>query len=202
MPRGGKHHHGDLKRALLDAAEEALRTQSPEQLSLRKLSAALGVSVTAPYAHFPTKEDLLAALAERGFTELHARMTRARKRKAANEETALAHLAVAYLRFAAEHPGQYRVMFRDGLPFGYSESLDTIAAAGFDVLRQTVAALPRHDDQTASHNEIALLAWTLVHGFAMLRSDARIAPTIGADPEIRRFAHLAAHHVAKGLLTV
>ena len=61
------YHHGDLRAALLDRAEAALRLNPRQLPSIRALAAELGVSATAPHAHFRTKSDLLAALAARGF---------------------------------------------------------------------------------------------------------------------------------------
>ena len=64
------YHHGNLRVALLDAAERGLRTQGAEQLSLRDLARELGVSHAAPRRHFPDRQALLDALAEVGFVRL------------------------------------------------------------------------------------------------------------------------------------
>ena len=64
------YHHGNLRVALLDAAERGLRTQGAGQLSLRDLARELGVSHAAPRRHFPDRQALLDALAETGFVRL------------------------------------------------------------------------------------------------------------------------------------
>ena len=64
------YHHGNLRFALLDAAERGLRTQGAGQLSLRDLARELGVSHAAPRRHFPDRQALLDALAETGFVRL------------------------------------------------------------------------------------------------------------------------------------
>ena len=64
------YHHGNLRAELLDTAIEQLREQGTEDLSLRALARAIGVSQTAPYRHFGDKGELLAAMATRGDREL------------------------------------------------------------------------------------------------------------------------------------
>jgi AcrR family transcriptional regulator len=68
------YHHGNLRAALLDAAECSVEEQGAEQLSLRELARAVGVSHAAPRSHFPDRQALLDALAERGFDRLAAAM--------------------------------------------------------------------------------------------------------------------------------
>ena len=66
------YHHGNLRAELLDTAIEQLREQGTEDLSLRALARAIGVSQTAPYRHFADKGELLAAMATRGYRNLLA----------------------------------------------------------------------------------------------------------------------------------
>src|SRR6266540_5232917 len=58
------YHHGDLRRALVDAAIELVRDRGPDGFTLREAARRVGVSQTAPYRHFATKDALLAAVAE------------------------------------------------------------------------------------------------------------------------------------------
>ena len=71
------YHHGDLRAALLQAAESALASGDSESPSLRELSRSLGVSYTAPRRHFANKQALLDALALEGFERLGATLNRA-----------------------------------------------------------------------------------------------------------------------------
>ncbi len=61
------YHHGDLRRALLAAALEAIEESGPAALSLRDLARRAGVSHAAPAHHFGDKAGLLTALAAEGF---------------------------------------------------------------------------------------------------------------------------------------
>ncbi|MET0702035.1 MAG: TetR/AcrR family transcriptional regulator, partial [Mycobacterium sp.] len=72
MPAARKsYHHGDLKRALTDAALSLVAEKGPKGFTLTEAARRAGVSAAAPYRHFADKADLLATVAEQGFVELH-----------------------------------------------------------------------------------------------------------------------------------
>jgi len=64
------YHHGNLRAALLAAAEQTLSQEGAGELSLRELARQVGVSHAAPRRHFAGKQALLDALAEDGFERL------------------------------------------------------------------------------------------------------------------------------------
>src|SRR5271170_5026435 len=68
------YHHGSLRAALLAQAERTLRERGAQDLSLRELARAVGVSHGAPRRHFPDRRALLDALAEAGFERLGAEL--------------------------------------------------------------------------------------------------------------------------------
>ena len=68
------YHHGDLRAALIRLGREGLERSGREGLSLRALAQQAGVSKTAPYRHFPTRNDLIAALTEEGFRQFADRL--------------------------------------------------------------------------------------------------------------------------------
>src|SRR5215204_3992851 len=121
MPRAKRpasYHHGDLRRALVDAAIPLLRSGGAEALTLRAVAREAGVSQTAPYRHFADRAALVSAVADDGFRRLHARLVAAARAPAKTtgraQHTArggLQAIALAYVRFALEHPEEYRVMF-------------------------------------------------------------------------------------------
>ena len=94
------YHHGDLPRALLAAAAEAIAEFGPAALSLRDLARRAGVSHAAPTHHFGDKAGLLTALAVEGFDLLAAAPT------AAGDD--LLDVGVAYVDFAVRPPGPLR----------------------------------------------------------------------------------------------
>src|SRR5262245_61350904 len=107
------YHHGDLRAALLASAARLLEEEGAEAVSFRAIAREVGVSQTAPYNHFDSKEHLLATVAEEGFrafTDLQRAAQRVR-----TPQARLRALGRAYVAFAAEHPQLYRLMFGVGL---------------------------------------------------------------------------------------
>lgn len=106
-----RYHHGDLRSTLLREADAMLRDSGLESLSLRRLAAQAGVSATALYHHFRDKNDLLCALAERGFVDLEARTDEATLDPSLSERDRLRRFVRAYVGFAGDHPEIYDLMF-------------------------------------------------------------------------------------------
>ncbi|MET9865788.1 TetR/AcrR family transcriptional regulator, partial [Streptomyces sp. NPDC006386] len=96
------YHHGDLRRAILTAALDAIAVDGPSGLSLRDLARRAGVSHAAPAHHFKDRAGLLTAIAAEGFGLLAT---------ALREAADLKEAGVRYVRFAREHPAHFQVMF-------------------------------------------------------------------------------------------
>jgi AcrR family transcriptional regulator len=114
------YHHGDLSRALVDAARRILENEGPAALSLRAVAREAGVSPAAPYHHFKDKSELLEAVAHEGWHALDAVLIEARA-SAKDASERMTGLGVAYVKFARENPALYRVMYdrsrdKDSLP--------------------------------------------------------------------------------------
>src|ERR1700744_2128592 len=73
--RRAPYHHGGLRGALIAAAQAILESEGLATLSLRAVARSAGVSPAAPYHHFPDKQALLDAVAERGFDALTTAIT-------------------------------------------------------------------------------------------------------------------------------
>src|SRR5262245_13922688 len=102
--KGDRYHHGDLRRAILNAALEISAQDGPGALTLRAIAGRTGVTAAAPYRHFTSKDALLAAVAEEGFRMLS---TRLRERMAAFADDPLRlyqECDLAYVLFALENP--------------------------------------------------------------------------------------------------
>ena len=65
------YHHGNLKEELIDCACRLCDRDGYTKLSIRSLAKESGVSQTAPYRHFETKECVYAAVAAVGFKKLN-----------------------------------------------------------------------------------------------------------------------------------
>src|SRR6476620_1889302 len=85
-PSAKPYHHGDLQRALVDAAQAILEREGPAALSLRAVAREAGVSPAAPYHHFKDKDELIGAVAQRGFQMLTECMRAASEKKETDAE--------------------------------------------------------------------------------------------------------------------
>jgi AcrR family transcriptional regulator len=109
-----RYHHGDLKAALIDGATELLAEQGVSNFSLAELSRRLGVTVAAPYRHFANRDELLVAVAVRALSALGQTMEQ-ESSKTETPEQRLAAVASAWVRFAADQPALFSVVFGAGL---------------------------------------------------------------------------------------
>lgn len=173
------YHHGDLRRALLEAAMDLLTESQQWNFSLREVSRRALVSHTAPYKHFTGKEDLLAALAAQGFEQLRAALE-AVSREEGSWGGRLLAVGAAYVEFGRCNPARYRLMF--GTTFG-SENLGTALAARKvleDIVAGGLAADEFQRKAGSSRTQMVLAAWALVHGYTSLLIDG-LAESDGAD---------------------
>jgi AcrR family transcriptional regulator len=105
------YHHGNLRTALLHAAERRVRERGAQSLSLRELAREVGVSHGAPRRHFPDRQALLDALAEAGFERLGADLRRAADGAGEEFEERLRATSSAYVQFATEDAALLELMF-------------------------------------------------------------------------------------------
>jgi AcrR family transcriptional regulator len=168
------YHHGDLRAAILTEAARLVAERGADRVSLRELARESGVSHAAPAHHFTDRRGLFTALAAQGFELLAAALAEARPRFLA--------AALAYVRFAIEHPGHYRVMFDKSLLDPSNRELGAAEAGAGAKLSRGVASLPDQHAQ-ADLAGAQLAAWSLVHGFSMLWLNDAVNPRIKAsDP--------------------
>ena len=109
--RKADYHHGRLRQALIETAVKTIAQRGVDALSLRELAARAGVSPGAPYHHFPNRSDLLASIAEEGFTRLEAKLIAAHDAAPDDASARLEALGLAYVTFAVSSLGYFRVMF-------------------------------------------------------------------------------------------
>ena len=178
------YHHGDLRRALVDAGVAIVSEEQNWAFSLREVARRAGVSHNAPYNHFPEKRDLLDAVAAVGFDRLRAEM-RTAMADFADADTAVNAIARAYVVFAAGNPALYRLMFGPELSAADGSRAEPAATSGAGaklVLREVIEWGARErrllvpEDETSIEAAV-LCVWSTVHGLAMLIIDGRSDPS-------------------------
>lgn len=180
-----RYHHGDLRPALLRAVKELVAEQGIESLSLRECARRAGVSWSAPGHHFGDKTGMLTAFAIEGLGELKAHMER-RRDEASDAGERSAAVGAGYLEFALKHPEYFRVMFRTELLNERDPEYQAATSRAFGVLEASIreCRIAQGLTDDAALAELCLLAWSAVHGFAMLALEEAI-PEIGRAPRAR-----------------
>ena len=164
-----RYHHGDLTRALVDAARRLLEAEGPSALSLRAVAREAGVSPAAPYHHFKDKAELLDAVANEGWEILGRQMGEAKAATIGLQQ--LTALGIAYVCFARDNPALYRVMYdaardRDALPLEMQDNKDSAYCMVRDTMIENGA-----DPAQDTHLELAsVAAWCGAHGLAEMAS--------------------------------
>ena len=160
------YHHGNLRPALLAAAERALA--GGRELSLRELAREIGVSHAAPRRHFADKQALLDALALDGFERLGRAMADAFARAEPTFADRLAALANTYVRFAIEHGALLDLMYAGKHRPG-AEALREAADRAFAGPLAFVAEGQAAGEVVAGDCEqLGLVAWSAFHGLAAM----------------------------------
>jgi AcrR family transcriptional regulator len=178
-----------LRDTLVEAATALIARKGPQGFSLREVARRARVSEAAPYWHFADREALLAAVAERGFVELGKMMMETWSRVVDPGER-LRALGIGYVRFARVHPSFFRVMFGSEVPDKAAHpSLKEAGDRTFELLVQAIA-----ECQTAGQVrpgdpvELAVAAWSIVHGLAALLVDGRLKEHVHSAKEAERLA--------------
>lgn len=165
------YHHGDLARSLVTAALELIAKHGPESLTLREVTAAVGVSHGAAYRHFADKEALLAAVAEEGYRGLAQRLASAANGANVYPNARIRALGAAYVEFAMARPAHYRVMWGPRVnEDGRFPSLEVAISEAFALViaefERGQASANFRDDEPA--RDLAIAFWVAAHGFVEL----------------------------------
>jgi AcrR family transcriptional regulator len=163
------YHHGDLRAALIDGAVELIAERGVRGFSVAELSRRIGVTVAAPYRHFANRDELLAAVAVRALQAFRQTLA-AELSKTDPPEECLAAMASGYVRFAAEQPALFGVVFGIGLDKKkrYPE-LRRAYEAVEDMLGAYVTELFPEDPEAAE--QLADAIGATAHGYAALLTD-------------------------------
>jgi AcrR family transcriptional regulator len=185
------YRHGDLHRALLEAGIALARAGGPDAIVLREATRRAGVVPNAAYRHFASRQDLLEAVRSAALSELaramEAEITKGRRLKAP-EQAARANLravGTGYLRFALTETGLFRTAFATPELLGFTGDPARKGPSGLDPFELLSAALDKLVETGLLPPErrpaAEFLAWSAVHGFAMLVIDGPLHTVPRAD---------------------
>lgn len=178
------YHHGDLRRTIIETAEQMLDESHGWQFTLREVARRAEVSHAAPYRHFPDKAALLTELSLRSFDQLGAEMTAAITPKPDNIRDEFIQFALAYIQFGTRNPARYRLMFSNEAGTLESTHLTARSMAPLEMLIE----LLQRGQKTGEFKPQALqgqaaACWAQVHGITMLAIEGLLLPEkVGNTP--------------------
>ncbi len=191
MPAARPYHHGNLRRAVLDQAGTVVRDRGAAELSLREIAATIGVTHAAPRRYFPSRQDLLDALAVEGFAKLETRL-RGAVEASPDHTDQLRSVAAAYLDFTTSEANLVEVMFahKHGTD---RHAVATSAVAAFSPMLEMFRR--GRDQGTAPHDDperISTVFLATLQGLAGL-VNCGVVPTGQLDKliddAVARFSH-------------
>ncbi|MFD2795204.1 TetR/AcrR family transcriptional regulator [Promicromonospora vindobonensis] len=173
QPGQRRYHHGDLRAALLDAAEHGVRTHGAAQLSLRDLAREVGVSHAAPRRHFADRQELLDALAEAGFTRLGESIRRAMEEAGGGFAARTRSAVSAFAHFATENPALLELM--NSTKHQGAPSTARAAEAAFEPIVELIREGQAENVLEAGEPEdLGLILYATVNGITMLVNTNRV----------------------------
>jgi AcrR family transcriptional regulator len=182
--RDRPYHHGDLRAALLRAAEDEIAAHGVEGFALRAVARRAGVSHAAPAHHFGDADGLLTALAADGFRRFVAAQA-AREAQAADDPRArLLAIGLGYIDFALARPALFRLIFGSDRPRHGDAELNAASGAAYDYLIASTAAAGGDATDAAA-------VWAMTHGLADLIVSGRLKTVANLPPAAREAALLA-----------
>lgn len=165
--KGGRYHHGDLRAALIAAAAEVIAERGVRNFSLAEASRRIGVAVSAPYAHFAGRDELLAAVAVHAYEVFGAEFLPPASQYPDPGER-LAALARGYVRFAGRQRPLFEVLFGSGLDKCRYPEVKAAEKPLSDAFEECVNALTGGG---AAAESLASAVEAAAHGHAMMLLD-------------------------------
>lgn len=169
------YHHGDLARALIEAAEKILAETGTEGFTLRECARRAGVSHAAPAHHFGDVSGLLTEVAIRGFERL-TKVTGDVGRGDGTPLERLRSMLQAYVENAMENPVAFRLMFASNRIRHGEARLAAASREAYDVLLEAIddMAVSAGKPEPGAYSPEITLIWSAVHGFASLLVERRL----------------------------
>lgn len=170
------YHHGDLRAALVTAADEIIAQKGIEGFSLRAAAQKAGVSPAAPAHHFGGAKGLLTEVAILAYERAGRYID-----GAGHSQDVVADVravGLSFIKFAVDYPGHFRLMFRNDLVERKDPRLAAASRGPGMRLGQAVLAYRCRPDPTPNSFEDAaemLCGIAALHGLANLVLEEKAA---------------------------
>lgn len=181
LKTGSNYHHGNVKEALLNAAQSHIENNQGEMISLRALSKEVGVTPSAVYNHFADKNSLILAIKIRIYQSLNEFFAENCK-EPESPDKALLEMCLAYFHFSREFPSQFRFIFSSSIPIEWSTNeIVDVSCRCIVRARSLVFAIHKKYQLHFSEEELVnstLLIWSQLHGIVTLRNSGLIGAAV------------------------
>lgn len=173
------YHHGDLRQALLQAAEQELTENGLDGFSLRSTARRAGVSHAAPAHHFGNAEGLMAEVAIGAFGRLADAMRDEMSHAERGSRDFKVAMARGYLRFALRNQALFQLMFRLQEAQHDNERVREAGQVAFALAADAVAAFHGVPDLSVDPEVAPRVVglWGMAHGLAALAIANQFGPT-------------------------
>jgi AcrR family transcriptional regulator len=186
------YHHGDLRRALIDAALRLAEEEGgPGQISVREAARRAGVSPGAPFRHFETRDALMTAVAEEAQRRVRGEIERALAAVPASDPLGrIRSFGLAYLCWAMRNPAHFEII-STGRYFNHGDAAE-LTRDNAELIGMTegllAEALARGQLRSSDLKTILIAGRALVYGFARMNIDGHFPRWGVADDDIERTA--------------
>ena len=183
------YHHGDLRNALLIAAEQELDERGTEKFSLRGVAKRAGVSHAAPAHHFGDVAGVMTALATVGFQRFCKILEDRRQVFGDSNQHPVVYVGLGYIEFALAYPRLFVLMFTSDYPDFDNEVLDEVSMESFEYLLEAVDQVEANQQaDSISINTAAMAAWSTIHGISELLLHGRMRSVLSLPAEQQQMA--------------
>lgn len=156
---------------ILNAAAALYISYGPAKTTTRQIAQAVGISQPSLYAHFPTKDTLSYALAERSFAILENRLSQFNAMQG-EPKAHLEGMIKGYIAYALEEPSAYKIAFMLDLSIEKEVIVslqEHVGLRAFGIFREKIERLQDQDFVRAgSTDTIAQSIWAAMHGLCAL----------------------------------
>ncbi len=160
------YHVKNLDFQLMKAARELVEELGSPQVSMRMVSARLGVSANAAYNHFESRAELLGCVAADALREMASSIHR--QARSASKTRMVIQAAQAYFLSATSNPRIHQLVFGTEVdqsisPIEYRSALSDFHANWNRIVALQIGA----DDMAPSVLHKAAATWCLTHGHVL-----------------------------------